>query len=132
MKTVFSLALCCLLGLTMFCMTGLAESINDERLEIVDQVSEMAPDGSYLQIGDYGITEVDNVWEEKIPGEIKSISLSRIKTGATVKVRIIPKGTTGFWVAENLYLLIDSEEKSEVTSQPSSGDVYLENGTWKN
>jgi hypothetical protein len=108
-----------------------AADTETERIEIVDQVYEMAPDGSYLQIGDYGITEIENIWLEDSSGEKTSIPLTRINTGSTVKARIIANETTGMWIAEEIYLL-DEGEQDEVKTEPSSSEIRLEDGTWKN
>lgn len=131
MKTVHWLLCCCLFGATVLCVNGFAASAEIERLEIVDQVYERSTDGSYLQIGDYAIVEVNNVWQETTPGDITPIPLRRIKTGATVKVRIIPHANEGVWVAEDLYLL-SAGEQEEATNKPSSGEIFMEDGTWKN
>lgn len=131
MKRVYWLLWCCLVGSMVFCVSGFAANADIERLEIVDQVYERDTDGSYFQIGDYAIVEVNNVWQETTPGDITRIPLRRIKTGATVKIRIIPHANDGMWIAEDLYLLSVGEQE-EAVNKPSSGEVFLEDGTWKN
>ncbi|TKB09380.1 hypothetical protein [Desulforhopalus sp. IMCC35007] len=131
MKTIYLFTLICLLGFSGLYSSVFAADTETERLEIIDQVYEMAPDGSYLQIGDYGITEVENIWREDSSGEKISLPLNRIQTGSTVKARIVANETPGMWTAEEIYL-IDEGEQKEVKNEPSSSEIRLENGTWKN
>lgn len=133
MKLQFPFVCLCLLVLPMFISPGHAASSSGERLEIIDQVYERSENNSYIQVGDYGITRVENVWLGTTNGELESIPLRRIKTGSRVKVKIVQEN--GEWVAENLYLLAEPTETAESAEESQStggGEVYLENGTWKN
>ncbi len=139
---------CCVLCVLLLGGAGLAA--DSERIEIVDTVYEWAPDGDYLQVGDYIITNVGNkVWLGKQAEEKVRVDKNRIQPGNIIKAVLSGKNEDGFWLAESITILseqtVDSsseeenagntrevEEHDKASSQSRGREMYLEDGVWKN
>ncbi|WP_022668516.1 hypothetical protein [Desulfospira joergensenii] len=124
MKSYTIIILSLILGV---CFIGIssAEEATDYRV-VTDIVYELANSGNVAQIGDFTVSEIRSVWqnrgEKDAQGQPVLIQVSRsyIRQGKPASVFLIKKDESGFWTADRIVVYSGKGLKDAIQALPLS------------
>lgn len=97
----------------------------DTNVEVTDKIYEWTPDGTIIQVGDYTITTIGDIYIDDGVGEYVSADKSALSVGGLVTARLVSTDKNRFWESEKIIVYTDKalEDQLALLSENETSDI---------